>query len=421
MPSSEVGSALPGSTIRWGRVEGGYLAEAQWGTGVSGLPPTPGRPSLGDLRDMVRAPRGAQVELLLTLPLQAATWHIEPGGAGGESAARRLEAMLDEMDTPLDQVLAGVCQGVIDGRNVHELVFDVRDGRQVLTDIAARPLESLKVRFDDRGRVDRVAQRIPDRIDPVPIPVERTLVYLHRPHKDPVGVSALEPAFHAHIERRKVIELQRLWMERHAILRAVAHHSSNDPAAIRTLATSVAGLRGGGVVGLAPDQTVDTLDTAGVAGGVFQDALDALYREMLGSVLAGFAGLPDSAAAGAGSYALSRDGSDLFLVACRQALRAIAGAVNRQVFARVSALGMLGAGPAPRLVFDELRGDTTEAQRELLAELARNPSPDVPPEMVDELVVKVAGALGLDVAVIQSAVEEAAQGRDTDPEVEGDG
>ena len=410
-PEGEKGTASPhGSYLPGDYIFGAY---DQWAGTLSR------EPSERDLAGMIDRDGKAQaLEQVLTLPLRWAELIIEPAeGDRGEAelVSRALLTPPHEggMSTPIEHVIAQMTAAVWQRRAFFEKVWRVEDGRATFRKLAMRPAESCQIKRGQRsGDFEGFRQAVPwdhpgkDAEGYVHIEPEKALVYVHDQARAPLtGRSALTTAYRAFEAKQKVRFLWFRFLQRFAEPWSVTKDPTNDDTAARALAVKAAGLRGGGVLGLTKEQTIELLEPGKDEGG-FIKCMDWLSSEMSQSVLAGFTDLASAAAAGRGSLALSRDASDFFLRAC-EARQAEMSAVLTIYAASDLVRWNFADGRTPTIRFAKLSDEHRADALELFKSLAGQPVPDprIPAEFFDLLLEKVAGTLGPNAAdVVRRAI-----------------
>ncbi len=347
-----------------------------------------------DIEDMLRRDgRARAIEQALTLPIRSATHHIE----GPDSEL--VEQVIRNLDTPLDVVIAQMAGAAVYARAFFELPWQARDGIIAPTKIAFRPSSTCKLTADDRtGDVEGFEQwvRRDNASEQVKIDRWHSLVVIHARHLRPLaGRSDLETVHALYTLRQKARYLHFDFLENQSMPKAIAKHSSDDPDGIAAFARTVSTLKGGGVVGIGPEQSVTPYESSGRGAAEFEAAQRSLAGEMADSVLAGFLSLPLD---GKGSYALSKDQTDLFLLSRQGVLSEIAADFNRQFVDRVLAVNRgVGAVGKTALRFDPLSDSAVRAAYELLTSLG--PAPEQAPEgFMDGLWRKVGAQLGIEPA-----------------------
>jgi hypothetical protein len=372
-----------------------------------------------DFEEMLQQDGKARtLEAVLTLPLMSADTRIEPGdGDSGEAEWLRGQlyrpANAGGMSTPLDQVIGQMTTAVTKRRAYFEKVFKIDGDRVTFDKIAFRPQSSCyllrdKGNFAFRGFKQKALNR-EGGIEDVTIPVQKAFVYIHGQWRDPLyGVSRLDTAFNLYQSKQKIRFLWGQFLENQVIAKAIAQHSSPDKNAQREFAEHVASLKGGGVIGIGPDQSVTPFGGDAV-GGEFKMAMDYLSAEQAGSVLAGFTDLASAASAGRGSFALSSDQSDFFLMSLKATLGEMGTSLTNWVLADLIRWNFGIDAVVPTFAFSPPKAEAVDQAFTLLQALASSPSPGVPTEFIDLLTEKVASLLGIDADKVRKAIEERQQ------------
>lgn len=209
-------------------------------------------------------------------------------------------------------------------------------------------------------------------------------------------------------------KLRYLWykfLQRQALPLTVTYGQGDEA---KRRANAVAKANSGGVVPMerqgteAGQRLFDILESSGKGADQFSAALRFLDTEMAGSVLAEFTGLASQAASGHGSLALSSDQSSFYLQSREAIANEFSTAVTNWVVADLVKYNDGPGVPAPEFQLGPISPDDTAQALTLLTALAASPSGGLPHEFIDELAVKVAGFLNLDVDKVQTALKSAA-------------
>jgi hypothetical protein len=374
------------------------------------------------VEEMLRADgRARSLEAVLTLPMRGAAWSIEPGeGDSGQADwAREMltrEANAGGMSTPLDLVLAQLTGAVLFRRSYFEKVFTVLDGNIVYDKLAFRPPASCRVKFDKQtGAFEGFEQYVgsdhkgSDERGYVHIKPDRALVYIHGQHRSPLtGTSDLETAYNVWVTKQKIRFLWAAFLENQTMPKAVANSGSNDPGETQRFAEKVATLKGGGVVGIGSDQSVEPFESSGSGAAQYQAAMAYLDAEMAQSVLAGFLGLSDSSTSAVGSYALSKDATDFFVKSRQAVLTEMATVFTNFGLADLIRWNFGTSAPVPHFKFGPIIPEQADQALELFKGLATGAgiNPAVPREFVDILTAKVAKLLGMDEGKVAEAIRK---------------
>jgi len=330
----------------------------------------------------------------LTQALRAARWQITDG-----YQASWVRQWLADLDPPVDRLIAQIATACAYHRALFEEVFAVNAaGQTVPARVAFRPTDNTRLTHDDQGRPTGLVQNVAGTGD-VPIPLQRSLIYLHNEHYAPgEGAGDMDAAYACYWEKRAIRQLWRIFQRRAAQPWTIATAANDTPESMKSLATRVATVQSGGVVGVGQGEVVNTLDVARGAGQTFLDAMNWLDQEMTGSILAQFLNLGQ---AKVGSFALSRDHSDFFTLGRDATLVDIGGAITEQLIHR-AILANWPSAPKdnlPAFRFEPLAEADVNSLVTLLGQVMAAPqvNPAIPQAFVNELIKQVALAIGMDV------------------------
>lgn len=383
-----------------------------------------GDASARQIDEMLRVDGKAKsLEQVLTLPLRAAPWSLD-ATAGDQGEAEWVREALTRpsnaggMSTPIELVLGQATSACLYRRAFFEKVFKIdQDGRVAFDKLAFRPAGTCRPIIDKvKGSFDGYTQYVgndhpnADSDGRVKIAPDRAFVFVNGQHRRPLeGVSDLETAYQLFEAKQKVRYLWFVFLENQTMPKAVAKDDSNDPRSIAAFANTVAGLKGGGVVGIGKDQDVSPFETSTAAGDAFADAIHFLDTEMSGSVLAGFTDLTAAASNGRGSNALSVDQSNFFLQSRQGVLTELGAALTGFAVADLCRWNFGIGAAVPKFNFGPLVPEHAEKAFEMLQELAGQERPLVPQDFIDQLIERVAAYLGLDIDRVAQAIRERQQ------------
>ena len=373
--------------------------------------------------------KAANLEKALTLPVRSVPMTIEPskGDRGEAEYAHELlfrPANAGGMSTPIELVHAQAVNACLFRRTFFENVWVVREGRVWLDKIAFRPPASCSVAYDRRtgafrGFKQYVGNDHPhaDEQGKVHIKPDRALVFIHGQHRKPLdGLSDLTTAYHIFTTKQKIRFLWAQFLEEQVTPKTIAKAGKGEH---QELARKIATLKGGGVVGIPDDQTVETLASDGSGASEFREAMRYLDSEMGGSVLAMFTELASSAASGKGSFALSKNDTDFFRQS-RQAILDEQASVWTNFALALPVRWQFGFRAAfPTVKFGKMAEENIEQAIELVKNLTSGSQAygsAFPAEFVDMLVEKIAAHLGLDTDRVAEALRGRREEREsTDP------
>lgn len=381
-----------------------------------------------ELKEMLaRSGKARSVEQVLTLPLRSAKWEIQ---GRGEVADFVRDVLGDKLNLVLDQMTAAATYK----KAFFELVWQLDAGRVVLDEIAWRPPVSCEAAFDEKtGRPTGFRQRVAhpggmtvtaEGLNTLPgyvrIPANRSFIYTHGTHREPLyGVSDMDVAHWAWETQQKILFLWCQYLERQALPNVVAY--GNDPTEADKNAEVIAEMKSGGVMGMSRSgdptaKVFEILESSGKGADQFIAAIRYFDEMMPTSVLAGFTELASAAARGRGSYALSVDQSEFFLSSRQAVADEMAAAVNDGLIKPLVTynFGPISRADMPTLSIGPLANKDTDRALEMLKSIIAAPQLNVPGEFVDQLVKSTASYLGLNEQVVVDALDRFAQKRATD-------
>lgn len=369
--------------------------------------------------------QATKLEQLLTLPVRMAPWAIE-GAKGDKGEAEYLTEVLTRpangggMSTTMSEIIGQATSARMVRKAFFEKVFkiDPRNPGKVMYDkIAFRPAQTCALLRDERTAAFRgflqrpifigTAQRPKTKLIDIKIDPQYAFVHINGRHRNPLrGISDMEVAYWCHQTKLKILFLWATFAETQAAPRTVV--TDQDETTAASNARKVAKLKNGGVVGLRTGTEVNTLESngGGTASQIFRDMIAYLDTQMSGSVLANFSDLA-TAATGAGSYALSGDQSDFFLQASNAYATSLAEDISNYLIADLVTYNFGPDAAFPQFKFGPLsEGDLTPI-KEILSTLATAQNQVLPFEFIDELALKTAAYLDLDVDRVRDAMGKA--------------
>lgn len=351
---------------------------------------------------------------VLTLPLRQASFSIVRGPADRE-VADFIERVLTQpannggMSTPLNMVIAQMAQAIIYRKAFFEKVFTLREGRVVYDKIAYRPPSTCVVVRDPKTAAFQGFRQRPWRAeaaDDVFIPPNRALVYVHGTHRDPLeGVSDMAVPYWCYLTKQKIRFLWYSFLEGQALPKTIV--KGKDPVKRNAAVKRVAQLKSGGIIGVDDDVTVDPYESSGKGADQFQQAMRWLDSEASNAVLAGFTDLGAAAAQGTGSFALSKDQTDFFLMSRQAVAREMADVINQWVIPDLVKWNFGVKAESPMFQFAPITKDDVSMSMGLLQTFAQNQDggTQIPKEFVNELVERVAGHLDMNVERVREGLD----------------
>ena len=376
----------------------------------------PDRVTVNDYNLMLdRYGKAATLERVLTLPIRSAPYSIQRGPATTQVADWVSEALMATannggMTTPMNTLIAQALGAIVHRKAYFEKVFTERDGKIVYDKVAWRPPSTCSIQRDTRTAAFEGFRQIPYRLDntnEVYIPAHRALVYIHNQHRNPLeGHSDFNIAYWCYQTSLKIKFLWFSFLETQALPRTVVKHQ--DPVEAIKGAKKIQTLRQSGVVGLEKGYDVEALQSEGRGGAQFKEALQWLDSEASGSVLAGFTDLTSGATSGTGSFALSKDQTDFFLMSRQSTSRELADTLNQYLIPDLVRYNFGPNTPSPVFEFGPIAQDDMAQSIGLLqATASTHQSSAIPTEFFDELIERVAGFLELDTQVVRAGLDRA--------------
>lgn len=358
------------------------------------------------------------LEQALTLPILSAPWKILPGDDSAQAkqiadeldAFLRLPVLAGGMQTPFQSVIAQATASRAFKKAFFEKVYKTVDGKVVYDKIAYRPPETCRVAYDARTGAYRGFRQTPVRqgtaslkdTDDVDIMPPYAWVHINGTRRNPVsGVSDLEVALWCHETKMKILYLWTTFLATQAEPRTTVTGSDPEGAAKK-----IATLKGGGVVGLPTNTTASVLESNGTAAQVFKDMINYLDTQASSSLLAGFTDLA-TGATGTGSYALSKDQSSFFVQSLSAYAAELEESITHNVLGDLVVFNYGQKVPFPRFKFGPLADADLDKCIALINGLAVATTSIMPFEFVEELALKTAQYLELDVDKVRDGMDKA--------------
>lgn len=381
------------------------------------------RPRVDQMNKMLEQDGKANtLEQVLTLPIRQAPVYVRQDEAKNKVQDFVERAMLAPannggMSTPLNLVIAQMCGAIVHKKTFFEKVWTERDGQATYDKLAWRPTSTCAiVRDPETGafqgfKQERITEKQSQKNKDLFFKPISAFVYVHGKHRNPMeGVSSLDVAYWCWQTKQKIRYLWYSFLEGQSLPKTLVH-SPNQQASDKA-ARKIVGLRQGGVVGLSDDITVTAFESSGRGAGQFVEALRWLDSEASGSVLAGFTDLGSQAAGGTGSFALSKDQTDFFLMSRQSVSREMQDDLNNFVVADLVRWNFGPDEKAPRLEFGPIAEDDANMAINLLQATTQSwneQTSPLPREFMEELVERVAGFLELNTQVVREGLDRAAE------------
>lgn len=367
----------------------------------------------GEMLD--RDGQAGKIEQVLSLPLRMLTWEIEPaeGDSGEAELIRQILTTSSNhggMSTPMHDVIGQMTAAIVNRKSFHEKVYKLGTGdlagKVVLDQLGWRPPTTCRLLRDaDSGAFRGFEQDHPKRDLPVMIKPHRAFVYIHGKHRDPLrGISDLRVPYWCYKTKQKLRFLWYQYLEGQSLPRTIV--KGDDQAGAQAQARRLVTLKAAGAIGMERRYDVETLESNGEGSREFKEALRWLNGEMTSAVLASFTDLADSASEGKGSFALSKDQSDFFLMSRNAVAREMASTIDAYLIGDLVRWNFGPDAKAPHFKFAPVGQEDIDAAVTLLSSFGAAQSLKVPIEFVMELVRLVAKKFDLDADKLDKAIKE---------------
>jgi len=316
------------------------------------------------------------LELAITLPIRATDWDVQPASddpTAQEAADLVYDNLFGGMTHTFDDFLRDALLALFYGFTVFEKVFEERDNYIVWRKFAPRHPQTIeRFLFDEAGGLAGVRQVGFDpqgRFRQVDIPIEKLLVFIWRRELgNPYGVSVLRAAYKHWFLKDIAYKLQAIALERWAVGIPVGKvpsgTSENDKQIFLQMLEAMRGHERAAMV-LPEDYQLEVIgaEAGERANRAFVEAIQHHDTMIVKAVLAQFLNLGTG---DVGSWALSRDHSQLFLMGLNSVAQWFADHINRYAIPQLCRLNFgEDFTDFPELTFTDLR---LVLQREVLAE-----------------------------------------------------
>lgn len=375
--------------------------------------------SLQQLIFMTRNDGGARGILnAIKFPIKMARPQIEePKDAEGK-AAKEVEFIRKNllgtpseggMDTPMRTVITRMALAIRDGYKIFEKVWERRDGQIWLKKLAYRSTLCTKFKWDKHGNITGAEQEVMDLVTgawrKIPFIKDKIAYYVYNAEENPyMGESAFLPVFYHYDKKHKLYAISHLAYQMTAIPTRVGYHpktlfgesldSFRDALKALGTVTSIT----------VPDTTkIEPFESK----RSLQDFLPLIQHHdsmMVRAFLVQFMNLGQEGRGG--SFALSQDQSDLFLMSLMGLLEDIAYVFNTQVIPQLIDWNF-GTKQYPKIVFTPFSDTLRSAVMETFRSLLEARFPQVSEEFILKLEELVSDELGmeLDYDAIKERIE----------------
>lgn len=313
----------------------------------------------------------------VSLVLRGVEWRVEPAyqsGKAGDDEAAFAESLMKDMSHSWEDFISEALSMLIYGWSYHEVVLKSRvgpmetdpskrskftDGRIGIRKLAPRAQETLqRWEMQDDGGIDGFWQQPLIGGGVFFIPIDRALLFRTESRKNsPEGESLLRSAYESWYHATQIRNFESVGIERELaglpVVRIPSEYLSAtatpDQLMIREQYLKIArdvklNAQGGllvpsdmwrgedGAISSSPLVSVELISSSGKRAIDTSAVILRHQRDMARSVLADFIMLGSDSK---GSYALSKDKTDLFMMACKAILDQIAAPLNRFLLPRI--------------------------------------------------------------------------------------
>ena len=340
---------------------------------------------------------------ILTLPIRANSFNFEADeGDTGETQMNFVKDALTlpphkgGMTTPFSLVLADMLRAVTEGYRLFEKVWTLNpDGKVVYKKLAARDNQTVVLKQDPRGGFNGAKQRGvigSDWVD-VDIPVEKCFLFTFgKEHNFLYGESAFLAAYYHYDKKHRLYYLAHQAGQQFAIPPKVGIAAPNaKQKAIDEVTDALSSLGVNSATTLPNGWSVETM----MASGKFdlQPLIDHHNAEMARSILAQFMMLGSGGSTG--SWALSNDQSDMFILALKGLMANIEEHINTYLIPDLIDYNFETAY-YPRFKFSDMTDATVSLLKEAFTTLANKIPQGTPDYVIEGVMDKVAKQLKIE-------------------------
>ena len=344
-------------------------------------------------------------------PVRMSRPKIKPSkDGGGEKEAQFIEKNLlrspaeGGMQTSLRVVIARMALAVRDGYKIFEKVWKYEDGKYWLDKLAYRSTLCTKLTYDSHGGINGAHQNttFQDRIVNVKWKKDKLAYFVYNAEENPyIGDSDFYPVFYHYDKKHKLYSIAHLAYQLNAVPIRIGTHPTNlkDTSlekfrnSLRALGTSVA-------MTMPKDCEVDKFESDRKLSE-FLPLIQHHDSMMTMAFLTQFMNLGQEGRGG--SYALSSDQSNLFLMSLMSLLEDISEVFNTQIIPQLIDWNF-GTKKYPTLIFSPFSDTIRSAIMDTFKNLLAARFPQVSPEFALKMEESVAEELGIEIDY--AAVEE---------------
>lgn len=325
---------------------------------------------------------------IITRPILAATYSIKADSEdeNGEQAEFIRQSLCNPpykggMETPFSLVLEQMLKSIMDGFEVFERVYtyNEQNGRLTLKKLALRDATTVKLKIDSHGGYDGIRQQASfgGKMVDIKLPAEKTFLITYGKADDLLyGRSAFKSIYANWDKKRKIEYLDSISIQNSAIRPKVLQRISNamvnsssdndDGSRILKVLSRLGHLKP--VAKIPYGYEVKELEGGNNSGT--HEAIERQNSEMARSFLASFIMLGTQGKSSSGSYSLSSDQSDLFMLSLKGVMNLIAEHINQYWIADLIDLNFpYDERHYPEFCFDSFTDEATEFIKTIFSKL----------------------------------------------------
>lgn len=342
------------------------------------------------------------LERAVALPILDTPLEIEAAEGGGKEAEFVREVLLKApseggMTTPIENIVSQMVGAFSRKLAFFEIVWEVRDGKYVIKKLAHRPAQTCKIVRDKHGGFDGFVQEgyknganVKEKFG-----IGKAFVYVHRGGEKPLeGRSSFASVYKRYKHKKRVewLFFDNLQTFTRGIRKAT-YGGDGGVEGAKALFERVKKVEGAGTVIIGKDDDLEVLRAPGVSAE-YKEALNYLDSQMARALQAQWLNLGQDGKGG--SYALTRDHSDFFLLGEEAARYEIAWHFTNYLVSLIVRYNFGETGKIPRAVFPPLSENARNQALEIGRELMGKGQLTLKPGLLSAIEEKMAQALDID-------------------------
>jgi len=342
---------------------------------------------------------------ILSLPIISAGWEIKEPEDGGEEETEFIRQNFENpphlggMTTPMHLIIADMTRAFAEGFRLYEKVWELRDGKVYLRKLAPRDSRTISLKADDKGGFAGAVQKvmIKGEYKEIEIPVYKCLLYTFQKDRDWLyGRSILKAAYYHYDKKHKLYYIAHKAAEVDTIPPKILYIGASISQNQKSAAEKAIDRIGVNTRVTLPDGVMRLEPYSPGGGGRvdIKELIDHHNNQMAKSVLAQFLDL-GSERKQVGSYALSKEHSDLFVMGLEAEMKNIAAHINWYVIPQLIDWNF-GSGKYPVFEFNPLADEVKQLLKETFISIVKGKTP-VPDEFTKAIVRKVSDEMNLDI------------------------